>query len=227
MGPEQSPDIAEGGRKRPLISPAVRTNSTSLLLPRRLPMAEWSRIGAQIGTINESSAWWLGDWLVYGQTRFPDRYKRTIAETGLDYQTLRNYAWVARRFVPGRRRTALSFQHHAEVAGLPEDKQDEWLDCAERNQLSRNELRNRVRIARAAEPTQDGAEGEQPDDDIQLEIPPQSKQRWQSAAADAEQELLAWMLSSLDRAAHVVLAEADVPGPGAAGRSHTTRTSGT
>ena len=41
----------------------------------------------------------------------------------LDYQTLRNYAWVARRFAMSRRRDTLSFGHHAEVPALPEPEQ--------------------------------------------------------------------------------------------------------
>ena len=49
----------------------------------------------------------------------------------LDYQTLRNYAWVARRFPAGRRRAGVSFAHHAEVARLPEPEQDYWLRRAE------------------------------------------------------------------------------------------------
>jgi hypothetical protein len=66
-------------------------------------------------------------------------------QTSLDYQTLRNYAWVARRFNLSRRRDALSFAHHAEVAALPDPEQDYWLRKAESESWSRNKLRREVR----------------------------------------------------------------------------------
>src|SRR5581483_2680626 len=97
---------------------------TELRLPEHLPSAEWCRVGQHIALIENASSWWLGDWLVYGQHKFPDRYRKIMAETSLDYQTLRNYAWVARRFHPSRRRDRLSFQHHVTVAPLPESEQD-------------------------------------------------------------------------------------------------------
>jgi len=86
--------------------------------------------------------------LVYGQNRHPDRYREAIAFVHLDYQTLRNYAWVARRFELGRRRDRLSLQHHAEVASLPSADQDRWLDMAEKLGWSRNELRRHIRADR-------------------------------------------------------------------------------
>ena len=113
-----------------------------------MPIGAWRNLGRQIFVISDSSAWWLGDWLIYGQSEYPDRYKHAIAETNLDYQTLRNYAWVARRFVPGRRREKVSFQHHAEVASFPEDEQDALLTLVELHGWSRNELRRQIQRRR-------------------------------------------------------------------------------
>ncbi|WP_246018931.1 LmbU family transcriptional regulator [Saccharothrix australiensis] len=172
----------------------VLTKRTSLALPARIPLEDWRGIGQHISAIAESSAWWLGDWLIYGQEEYPDRYRRAIEETGLDYQTLRNYAWVARRFPPARRRAALSFQHHAELASLTAGEQDEWLDRAEEFRWSRNELRNRVRVGRrAVKPAEDAR--------LRVDIIPDQRQRWQDAAATAEQDLLTWIVSVLDEAA--------------------------
>jgi hypothetical protein len=79
-------------------------------------------LGAKIGTYSNATAWWLGDWLLYGKMKYGRRYKAAIEVTGLDYQTLRNYAVVARRFDPARRRSELSFQHHAEVCAMADDE---------------------------------------------------------------------------------------------------------
>ncbi|MEU4806643.1 LmbU family transcriptional regulator [Actinosynnema sp. NPDC023587] len=177
------------------------TKSTSLALPNGIPLDEWRRIGEHIFTVHDSSSWWLGDWLIYGQTQYPDRYKLAIAETGLDYQTLRNYAWVARQFSASRRREALSFQHHAEVASLSPTEQDEWLDRVERFKWSRNGLRNRLRTSKGARP----AEGDAAEPYVQMDVPPDRRQRWLDAAAGDELDLLTWIVSTLDHAATALL----------------------
>src|SRR6266536_1438757 len=60
----------------------------------------------------------MGAWLAHGQAAYRSRYRTAIEQTGLDYQTLRNYAWVAGRFELSRRRDTLSFGRHAEAAAL-------------------------------------------------------------------------------------------------------------
>ncbi|NRQ31674.1 LmbU family transcriptional regulator [Nonomuraea sp. NN258] len=186
-------------RRRPAVAGPGITRRTALALPDSMSLGEWSRLGRQIFTISDSSSWWLGDWLIYGQAHFPDRYKRAIAETGLDYQTLRNYAWVSRRVAHRRRRDKLSFQHHAEVAGLAEDQQDGWLDQAEEHGWSRNELRRRVKAARL------GVRAGQEVLHIQMNVVAGRKKVWQEAADSAEQDLLAWISTSLDEAARAAL----------------------
>jgi hypothetical protein len=180
------------------------TKGTSLSLPPSMPIDEWTRIGRQIFVIADSSAWWLGDWLIYGQSQYPDRYKRAIVETALDYQTLRNYAWVARRYTPGRRRSGLSFQHHAEVAGLPEEDQDRWLRHAEASGWSRNELRSRVRASRAPVGDVEGATDRVLK--VHVDLPPTRRRRWSEAASSSDQDLMSWMVSVLDHAASIALA---------------------
>lgn len=50
-----------------------------------------------------------------------------------------------RRFELSRRRGKLSLQHHAEVASLPVNEQEYWLDQAEQHGWSRNHFRNILR----------------------------------------------------------------------------------
>lgn len=170
---------------------------TCLALAEDLPLEEWKKIGQQLRVITDSSAWWLGDWLNYGQQRFPDRYRRAIVETSLDYQTLRNYAWVAARYRPETRRPALSFQHHAEVAALPEEEREAWLDRAEKAGWSRNQLRKQLRAARSLP-----AEEQQGDlVKVLFMIARDRMNRWQEAASRADRDLIDWMTAALDRAA--------------------------
>lgn len=137
-----------------------------LRLPQRLAFDKWVTIGQQLSTVTTSSAWCLGDWLVYGEAAFTGRYREAVEQTSLDYQTLRNYAWVARRFAMSRRRDKLSFGHHAEVAALPEPEQDFWLRKAEDFSWSRNQLRREVRgsLRERAQPCPPGMPADPPCD---------------------------------------------------------------
>ena len=130
---------------RPGLKGVAKPHRVGLELPQRLPFDRWQYVGSQLYLIADTSAWWLGDWLVFGQDHYAGRYHEAIQRTGLDYQTLRNYAWVARKFSVSRRRETLSFGHHAEVASLPEPEQDYWLRQAEHYQWSRNFLRRQLR----------------------------------------------------------------------------------
>jgi hypothetical protein len=168
---------------------SVASHRTEISLPDGLSLNEWRRIGHHINVIYDSSAWWL----VYGQSNYPSRYRDVIAETSLDYQTLRNYAWVARRFPPKRRRERLSFQHHAEVASMTDDEQDQWLDRAERDRLTRNELRTRIRSER--DTTADKLTM------VNVNVAADRRQHWRQAADKAGMDLLEWIVATLDDAA--------------------------
>jgi len=162
-----------------------------------MPFADWQRIGRQIAIISDASGWWLGDWLVFGEVRYADRYRRAIAETALDYQTLRNYAWVARKFTLPRRRARLSLQHHAEVAALSHVEQDVWLERAETLGWSKTELRRQLREQRSATvgaKSQDGAV-------VRLNVTDARQRRWEAAASSVNTGLLEWMTDVLDHAA--------------------------
>ncbi|RNL80540.1 regulator [Halostreptopolyspora alba] len=133
-----------------LVGKHAKVQKSGMILPRNLPERSWEQIGVNLCELTNSSAWWLGDWLIYGETTYGwRRYREAIERTGLDYQTLRNYAWVARRFEHHRRWDNLSFAHHAEVTRLSPPEQDYWLRKAEQQKWSRNELRRAVRASLA------------------------------------------------------------------------------
>ena len=118
-----------------------------LQIPQRLSFGQWIGIGRRLSDITTASAWCLGDWLIYGEATYTERYRDAIEQSSLDYQTLRNYAWVVKRFPLSRRRQTLSFGHHAEVAALPNPEQDFWLRKAEEFHWSVKKLRSEVRAS--------------------------------------------------------------------------------
>jgi hypothetical protein len=127
--------------------PAVLT-TTSWSPCAELTLAGWVRQGRWLGAVGRGSGWWIGDWLRYGTVRYGDRYGPAARVTGYDVQTLMNMAYVAGRFDMSRRRDSLSFSHHAELAGLPPEEQDLWLDRTEAGGLSVRSLRSELRQTR-------------------------------------------------------------------------------
>jgi hypothetical protein len=101
--------------------------------------------------------WWIGDWLLYGNERFGERYARAARITGYDVQTLMNMVYVASRFGVSERRAELSFSHHAELAALDPEAQSYWLQRAETEGLSVRDLRQELRSQRKALKESDGA----------------------------------------------------------------------
>ena len=165
-----------------------------LQLRSGMSFQEWATIGCRLAYVSSVSAWALGDWLLFGQQSFGRRYRTALQETNLDYQTLRNYAWVAGRFDPARRHGALSFQHHAEVASLSEPEQELWLCRAENDHWSRNELRRQMRAKRSSRPAPTAVI-------VRFEVMPEDERRWRRAAATRHLPLQDWLRAVADAAA--------------------------
>jgi hypothetical protein len=213
--------VVSGAIARPVVVPAAWPSPRSgdghlvvprvgLLLPRQLTFEAWLGVGRQLLVVVNSSAWCLGDWLVYGQQAFASRYREAVERTGLDYQTLRNYAWVAKRFELSRRRDALSFGHHAEVAALPGPEQDFWLRKAEQFGWPTSQLRREVR-ASLQQRKESHAQAEQTDPEqaqpasqlvtIRVSLTPEQAQLCQEAAATHALTVAAWAAHVLSHAA--------------------------
>jgi hypothetical protein len=191
--------------------------TTRAFRPRlNLTFDEWVRAGRQIARISSASAWWVGDWLVYGERAYGTRYRAALELTSFDYKTLRNYAWVARRFDMSRRRDALSFQHHAEVAALDEPEQELWLNRAEMGRWTRNELRRQLAAGRGASGSRDRAI------EVRIRVEAQRERRWREAAKASHQSLPEWISAAADQVASTVPAHTtltSLPGRGHAARA--------
>ncbi|MCB5165735.1 LmbU family transcriptional regulator [Streptomyces bambusae] len=209
-GPQASPatDLPQPSVRPPRTAGAgprreqVLTTKVGLQMPTGMAYDEWERAGRQLAGVLDSSCWWLGDWLRFGKDHYTDRYQRGIRAVGLSYQTLRNYAWVARRFDITRRRSGLSFQHHAELASMPVPEQDLWLDRAEQRQWTTKQLRSALRAARQGDRPQPAA-----DPNRLLQLPGSRLQWWHKAAEQAGVDFEQWVTAALDSAAASALEE--------------------
>lgn len=110
--PESSSVRPRAGREKP-------TGINVAWVPNEdLERPEWIRWGRRLGVMGRVSNWWIGDWLQYGAVRWGEKYTEAARITGYDVKTLRNIAYVAKRFDLSRRRDKLTWSHHAEVAVL-------------------------------------------------------------------------------------------------------------
>lgn len=200
------------------VEPAARGHIVvprlGLVFPRHLPFEAWLGVGSQLAAVAASSAWCLGDWLVYGQAAYGSRYRDAAERTGLDYQTLRNYAWVAGRFELSRRRDTLSFGHHAEVAALPAPEQDFWLRKAEESGWSTRRLREEVRASlaeRGQEPLalEPAGPARRPEQNqrarrqvtVRVTLTPEQLELCEQAARSAGMTIIAWAARVIGQAA--------------------------
>lgn len=201
VGPESAVNLKRPPWDRPADNQVLMTG-VGLRIPTNLSFEDWERAGYQLSGIVNSSLWCLGDWLVYGKKTYTDRYMRAVRAAGLQYQTLRNYAWVSRRFEWNRRRQQLTFQHHAEVASMPVEKQEMWLDEAERRTWTTKQLRSHIKDRREEER---GREAASPIP--RIEVVRSRLDLWRKAADSVGTKLDDWMLCALDRAAEEILSE--------------------
>jgi hypothetical protein len=198
-----APPATEGSGRDQAELQKVMLTRVGLRMPPTMTFEHWERTGIRLSGIVDTSAWCLGDWLIYGKEQYTNRYRHVVQTVGLDYQTLRNYAWVARHFPIGRRRQRLSFQHHAEVASMPPCDQEWWLDEAEKQGWSVKHLRASIKAARTA-----GS-----DDKIKvavlprIPVPDRRLTRWRQAADLSETDFNQWVVATLDRAAAETLDE--------------------
>lgn len=123
--------------------PAGSISPIGLKLPP-MEYEEWRNVGLRLGRIGRSMAWFIGDWLNFGE-RYGEKYSQAASETHYDPGYLANVAWICRTFEHSRRREALSFRHHQVVAGLKPPEQDRWLLLAEEKKWTSEDLAERIK----------------------------------------------------------------------------------
>ncbi len=130
-----------------------RATSISLSLPESMTFEQWEEVGAELANRARKLNWWIGDWWAAGHHRYGERAR--LAARGLfgkEFKTLANIASVCRAFEPSRRRERLSWSHHAEAAALSPNAADMLLDLAERDRLSKAQVRAAVTTIRGGPP---------------------------------------------------------------------------
>jgi len=142
----------------------------------------YEQLGNYLGIMNRSCMWWIGDWLLYGEGRYGERFAQAASATRLAEQTLANRMYVCRNVPIPMRRVGLSFSVHAEVAGLKTAKEQRyWLDRAAKAGWNRQQLRDAMAAKRkeTAPPIDLGGGG-----DVDVKLVVEAAQRVVSARKD-------------------------------------------
>jgi hypothetical protein len=125
----------------------VQLEQTGKLTRTRLDLSgvdltyeQYESIGVMLGALRDTSAWALGDWLIFGEGTYGEKYAQAAEATGRSKSTLTDWYRVAMFVAPNRRREDLTWSHHRLVAKLSPREQRSWLTKAANNGWTREEL---------------------------------------------------------------------------------------
>jgi hypothetical protein len=136
-----------------------------LSLPAEIEYDRYEGLGAFLGEVKSRINFYLGDWLIFGEGTFGERFGQAGIATGLSEQTLLRIMAVCRGVPPSRRRDGVSWSVHAAVYTLPAREQRTWLARAAEHAWGYAELRKAMQAARRDEapPMFDDAHEANPD----------------------------------------------------------------
>lgn len=187
--------IAPAKEKAISFGAGARATTTALVLDENLGHGAWRQVLSRILKLSDSSAWWIGDALAYGEWRYGEKYREVLDALELNYDRARDYAYVAGNVPPAVRRADLSWRHHRAVAKLVPSEQETWLKQAIAEGWSYRELLEAIDAppeiaARAATLEQ-----------LRFTVDPDRLQRYTVAAERVDSNLQEWAIAVLDVAA--------------------------
>lgn len=127
-------------------SEAIQVFDVGLSFSGAVTFQEWERKGRELNKVvqifTNHIRWWLGDWIIFGETMYPEKYSQALDEGNYKIGTLRNGVYVCRNVPLSSRNPNLSFEHHYEVAKVKDpEEQKKWLADADMNHWTIRQLR--------------------------------------------------------------------------------------
>jgi hypothetical protein len=131
--------------------PKFSITITGIQFNEELTFEEWDALGQKLAPVAKSIGFIVGDWINYGEKRYGKMYEEALQRTGLAYQTLMDFGYVARKVEISLRNENLDFTHHRVVAKLKTpDEKKHWLKMAEKHKLGIRRLRKSINFGRLA-----------------------------------------------------------------------------
>jgi len=130
---------------------SIVVEGTVVKVNENATLDDWKSFGEKIKKAENGIQWILGAWWNYGHEKWSSVADEFVGELGYRRATLHNYGSIYKRVTSSRRREFLSFRHHEDVAALPPAKQVYYLEKAEKEGLSSDNLREVIRKAERPE----------------------------------------------------------------------------
>lgn len=131
--------------------PKASLTECALFYEQTPTYAEWEAHGLALRQCSGAALWWIGDWFVWGEQQFGEEAYQAVGY--YEPETIRKAIWISSRIPLANRNSKLSHAHHQEVAACSPGEQGKWLDLAEKEGLTKNELRASIKAGKVV--TQD------------------------------------------------------------------------
>lgn len=126
--------------------PEVHFADTGLVFTEKLDRPTWMKVGRYCAAVNRRSKLWLADWILENDRRgWEYSYDDLVNITGLEKETLWNYASIGRRVPHANRIAGNRMSWYAAVAALPAHQQVAVLRQALDDDWARDDIRERVK----------------------------------------------------------------------------------
>ncbi len=130
----------------PLVPQGVRLTATGLTITDpNMPFEQAESIGYVLGDMHKSIQFAMGDWLIYIEGMYPERWSQMAEALGVSEEKKREYRRVAASVPRSIRRKGVDWSHHRAVAPLEPTAQRQWLKKVETERMSHAALRDALR----------------------------------------------------------------------------------
>ena len=122
-----------------------RISQIGWVAPANLSYDKWFKMAPGWGALHKGSKFGVGDWLNHGEKKYGETYAQAIDLTGINYDLLTNYSWVAQNVPISLRHENLSWWHHKLVAPYDYKQIAKILDKADRGEWPSRQLDRFIR----------------------------------------------------------------------------------
>ncbi len=122
-----------------------KISKTSLEFKRDVTKPEWQKVFNACRNIEGCIQFWIGDLLKYRDQKW-GMYDDVEEDSGYDKTTLQTYKSISQSVEPLSRNKDLTFNHHKAVASFEPEKQKEFLNKANEENLTVRQLIEEIKV---------------------------------------------------------------------------------
>jgi hypothetical protein len=122
----------------------VSLTSVGLTFLGTVSFDEWLGLMSTLVRMETAFQFAIGDALIYGESKFGEKYSQAMDATGLSYQTLANLTWVSKHVPLSNRIDGVSWTHHRVVASVDPCDQRDLLEMARDSKMSATDLSHHI-----------------------------------------------------------------------------------